>query len=166
MVGRRVCLRSWRFCGTVEDGQQGGDALTLKTPKPPQRGAAARATDQSLSTVDPVRTSPPNQAVFARFEPRGRFACPPLQTAYFHTPQESHARISADRGNRRRYTEAGQTAPSHQLLERFPRRAGQGANPASQRGGLGTLYQRGRPPIPRTPATSRLNLRAYSVPSP
>jgi hypothetical protein len=51
MLGRRVCLRSWRFCGTVEDGQQGGEALALKTPTPPQRGAAARATDHSLAAL-------------------------------------------------------------------------------------------------------------------
>src|SRR3954470_19238696 len=99
MMGCRVCLRSGAFCVTVEDRQERGEVAPLKTPKPPQRGAAARATDQSLRTVDPVRTLPPNQAVFARFEPQGRFACSPLRNAWVATPQESYVYMETKRSS-------------------------------------------------------------------
>src|SRR3954451_11176489 len=46
------------------------------TNAPTERGGHGSETDwtQQLQSVSSI---PPNQAVFARFEPRGRFVCPP-----------------------------------------------------------------------------------------
>src|SRR4051812_12247131 len=44
-----------------------------------------------MGNPDPAEPSPPTQAKNARFEPQRSFACPPLRTACFGTPQESHA---------------------------------------------------------------------------
>src|SRR4051812_29098762 len=81
MMGRRVCLRSWRFCGTVEDRQERGEALTLKTPTPPQRGAWLG--DRLILAISICLFHPPKSSGFRSFRAAGTLCLPPSPNRVF-----------------------------------------------------------------------------------
>src|SRR5690349_17319109 len=87
MAGRRVCLRSGGFCGTVLDRQQGGEALALKTPTPPQRGADGSGTDW-IALSAPILPEPlPQIKHFSLVSSHGKPLSAPLSK-----PRSSYAR--------------------------------------------------------------------------